>query len=124
MNKRVKRLLRPFVYGTLSPKTVQSLRFQWWYLTSYVPRMLSSGVRTPRVRYFGTTVVPSLNHLQSLNLLAPTATCRVMTKFGSDKAWNSYTPVYSALFGERGADGVERAGGREELRYSVAVHSR
>ena len=55
MNKRVKRLLRPFVYGTLSPKTVQSLRFQWWYLTSYVPRMLSSGVRTPRVRYFGTT---------------------------------------------------------------------
>lgn len=101
MNKRVKRLLRPFVYGTLSPKTVQSLRFQWWYLTSYVPRMLSSGVRTPRVRYFGTTVVPSLNHLQSLNLLAPTKTCRVMTRFGSDKAWNGYTPVYSALFGDR-----------------------
>jgi hypothetical protein len=64
-------------------------------------RMLSSGVRTPRVRYFGTTVVPSLNHLQSLNLLAPTKTCRVMTRFGSDKAWNGYTPVYSALFGDR-----------------------
>ena len=102
MRKRVKRLLRPLVSRTLSPKTVQSLRFQWWYMSTYMPRKLGSGVRTPQVRHFGATAGASLKHLQSLNLLAPTKTCRVMTKFGSDKAWNSYTPVYSALFGERG----------------------
>ena len=103
MKKRVKRLLRPLAHQTLSPKTVQSLRFQWWYVSSYVPRVVSSRVRerTPRVRHFGSTVAPSLKHLQSLNLLAPTKTCRVMTRFGSDKAWNGYTPVYSALFEPR-----------------------
>jgi hypothetical protein len=36
-----------------------------------------------------------------VNLLAPTQMCRVMTKWGSDKAKNSYTPLYSALFKER-----------------------
>ena len=40
--------------------------------------------------------------LQSVNVLAPTKMCRVMTKYGSDKGRaNNYTPVYSALFKER-----------------------
>ncbi len=103
MNKRVKTLLRPMVQQILSPTAVQFLRTQSWYVSSYVPRLVSSRVseRTPDVRFFGASVVPSLKHLKSLNLLAPTTTCRVMARFGSDKASHSYTPVYSALFGER-----------------------
>ncbi len=99
--KRVKRLLRPFVRRTLSPKTVRFLRFQWWYLSSYLPHLLSSRVvgSTPQVRRFGAALVPSVaGQLQSVNVLAPTEMCRVMTKFGSDKGKNKYTPLYSALF--------------------------
>lgn len=106
MNKRIKRLLRPVIQRTLAPRTVQHLRFRWWYLSSYLPRILTSGVRrrAPRVRHFGAASVPSLQHLESVNLLAPTKTCRVMARWGSDKASNSYTPVYAALFGERRAE--------------------
>lgn len=103
--KRVKRLLRPFVHRTFSPTTVQALRCRWWYVSSYFPRLLRSQVvkRTPQVRCFGAPQVPPLvKELQSVNLLAPTGTCRVMTRFGSDKARsNNYTPIYSALFKER-----------------------
>lgn len=47
--------------------------------------------------------VPSFlpKQLETVNLLAPTEMCRVMAKCGSDKAKNSYTPLYSALFKER-----------------------
>ena len=103
--KRVKRALRPFVHRTLSPATVQSLRFRWWYLSSYFPRLLSSRIvgRSPRVRHYAAILVPSITkQLQSLNVVSPTKTCRVMSRFGSDKAKNGYTPLYSALFKERG----------------------
>jgi hypothetical protein len=103
--KRVKRLLRPLVRRTLSPKTVQSLRFRSWYISSYVPGLMKSKLasRPPQIRFFGAAVGQSklVKQLQSVNLLAPTVMCRVMTKFGSDKGWNNYTPVYSALFSER-----------------------
>ncbi len=104
IRKRVKRLLRPLVRRTLSPSTVQFLRFRWWYLSFYFPRLLSSRVVgcTPQVRRFGAALVPSIaKQLQSVNVLAPTEACRVMTKFGSDKGWNNYTPLYSALLKER-----------------------
>jgi glycosyltransferase involved in cell wall biosynthesis len=100
--KRVKRLLRPLVHQTLSPTAVRFLRFRWWYLSSYIPRLFSSRVvrRTPQVCRFGAALVPSIaEQLQSVNLLAPTEMCRVMTKFGSDKGRsNNYTPLYWALF--------------------------
>jgi len=85
---------------------VQSLRFLWWSLSSYFPRLVTSRFarRTPQVRGFGAAHVPSdlAKQLQSVNMLAPTEMCRVMTKYGSDKGrLNNYTPVYSALFKKR-----------------------
>ena len=70
MNKRVKTFLRPVVQQILSPTAVQFLRSQSWYVSSYVPRLVSSRVseRTPDVRFYGVSVVPSLKHLKSLNL--------------------------------------------------------
>jgi len=102
----IKRLVRPLVYRTLSPRMVQSLRFLWWSLSSYFPRLVTSrfAKRTPQVRGFGAAHVPSdlAKQLQSVNVLAPTKMCRVMTKYGSDKArLNNYTPLYSALFKKR-----------------------
>jgi hypothetical protein len=102
--KRVKRLLRPLVYRTLSPRMVQSLRFLSWYLSYYIPRRLSAGFsrRAPQVRHFGATLAPSIaERLRNVNVLAPTEMCRVMTKFGSDKGSNKYTTLYSALFNDR-----------------------
>jgi hypothetical protein len=98
MMKTVKRLLRPAVSRTLSPSTVRVLKSRWWYVSSYVPRKLSSGMvrRTANVRGFGP---PNLaNQLQNVNLRAPTEMCRIMTGFGSDKGFHCYTPIYSALF--------------------------
>lgn len=104
--KRVKRLLRPLVRRFLSPRSVQVLRFRWWCLSSYFPRLLSSRVvrRAPQVRGFGAALVQSdlVEQLQRVNWWAPTEVCRVMTKYGSDKGrTNNYTPLYSALFNER-----------------------
>lgn len=105
MTKRLKRFLRPLVSRTISPKLVQRLRFQWWYLSSYFPSRVSSRFlkRTPKIRYFGPSGILSNieDRLQAVNLLAPTEMCRVMADFGSDKAKNRYTPVYSALFNDR-----------------------
>src|SRR5438552_10511189 len=105
-HQTIKHLVRPLVYRTLSPRMVQSLRFLWWSLSSYFPRLVTSRFarRTPQVRGFGAAHVPSdlAKQLQSVNLLAPTEMCRVMTKYGSDKGRpNNYTPLYSALFKER-----------------------
>lgn len=99
--KRLKRLLRPFVRRILSPRTVQFLRFLWWYFSSYFPHLFISRIvrYTPQVRHFGAALVPSLaKQLQTVNVLAPTEMCFVMTKFGSDKGKSKYTPLYSALF--------------------------
>lgn len=101
--KRVKRLLRPLVHRTLSPKAVQFLRYRWWYLSFFIPRLISSriGTRQPQVRHFGATHASSIwKKLQGVNLKAPTELCCVMSKFGSDKGKNSYTTLYSALFNQ------------------------
>ena len=99
----IKRLLRPLVRRTLSPRKVQFLRFRWWYLSSYFPRLVTSWFvkRTPQIRTFGAALIPPhiANQLQRVNLWAPTKFCRVMTKYGSDKGRAlNYTQVYSALF--------------------------
>jgi SAM-dependent methyltransferase len=84
----------------------QFLRFRWWCLSCYVPRLVTSRLvkRTPQVRGFGAALIPSnlATQLQNVNTLAPTKMCRVMTRCGSDKGRaNNYTPLYSALFKER-----------------------
>ncbi len=103
-SKTIKRILRPLVRRTLSPKTVQRIRFQWWYLTRYLPRLGTSHFvnRSPEVRGFGAEPHSNIvKQLQTVNLLAPTKMCRVMGKYGSDKPRNTYTAVYSALFNGR-----------------------
>ena len=79
------------------------VRFRWWCLSSYIPRLVTSWFvrRTPQVRSFGAvlTAAQLAKRLQSVNVLAPTRLCRVMTKYGSDKGRaHNYTTVYSALF--------------------------
>src|SRR5882724_246594 len=100
--KFLKRLLSPLVRRTLSPRTVQVLRFRNWYLLSYLPRLLSSPLlkRRLQVRGFKGAVGRSVlvEKLQAVNVLAPTEMCPVMARYGSDKALHSYTQVYSALF--------------------------
>ena len=100
--RRLGVLLRP----VLPPRVVQSIRYRLWYLSSYFPRLVTSRFvkRAPKVRGFGAAQTPSplTKQLETVNLLAPTEMCRVMTKYGSDKGrLNDYTPVYSALFKER-----------------------
>src|SRR5437879_11416 len=103
--KRLKRLLSPVVCRTLSPRTVQVLRFCNLYFFSYLPRLLTSRFTTckPQVRGFRGAGGPSLlvEKLQVINMLAPTEMCRVMARYGSDKALHSYTQLYSALFKDR-----------------------
>ena len=103
--KRIKRLLSPLVRRTLSPTMVQVLRFRNWYFFSYLPRLLTSrfATRKPEVRGFRGAEGPSLivEKLQAINMLAPTEMCRVMARYGSDKALHSYTQLYSALFKSR-----------------------
>jgi len=99
----IKRALAPMVRRTLSPRIVQFVRVRWWYLSSYFPRLVTSWFfkRTPQVRSFGPALIPLhiANVLQSVNVLAPTKVCRVMTKHGSDKGRaHNYSTVYSALF--------------------------
>jgi hypothetical protein len=79
----------------------QLTRFWWWCFSSYFPRLVASRFvrRAPEVRSFGAPLASSdlVNKLQSVNLLAPTKMCRLMTKRGSDKARpNNYT-VFGAL---------------------------
>ena len=105
MMKRVKQLFRPLVHRSLSPGAVRALRFQSWYISSYLPRLISSRLvrRAAEIRRLGTAQVPSClaKQLQTVNVLAPTRMCLVIAKWGSDKARHNYTPVYSALFRDR-----------------------
>jgi hypothetical protein len=101
------------LHQNLSPRNFQlvasilrSVRAGWWNLSSYFPRLIASRFtkQTPQVVDFGEPHRPSqlAKKLQSVNLLAPTKICRVMTKYGSDKSRpNNYTPVYAALLDER-----------------------
>jgi hypothetical protein len=101
MKATVKRLLRPFLRRSLSPKTLQSIRFRWWRLSSYFPRLVTSQFvkRTPDIRSFSAGGTSDLTQrLQRVNVRAPTKVCRVMTKYGSDKGRaHNYTTVYAAL---------------------------
>jgi len=100
MKKRIKQFLRPVIQRNLSPKTVQALRFQLWLISSYYPRLIGSRIvkRRAKVRAFGGTRSSLVEELRAVNLMSPQETCLVMAKWGSDKARNEYTPLYSALF--------------------------
>lgn len=103
--KRLKRLLSPLVRRTLSPRMVQVLRFRNWYFSSYLPRLLTSRFVTRRAQVRGFNGTGNSSHLvkklEAINMLAPTEMCRIMARYGSDKALHSYTQLYSALFEDR-----------------------
>lgn len=103
MNNRIKQHLRPLMQRNLSPKTVQSLKLWSWLISSYYPRFITSKVvsRPAKIRALGGTRSRLVEDLQRVNLMTPRETCLVMAKWGSDKARNRYTPLYSALFRER-----------------------
>ena len=96
--------IRDLLRRILSPKLFQFVRFRWWCLSFYFPRLVASWFvkNTPEVRGFGGSCDESdlVKQLRTVNTLAPTKMCRVMTKYGSDKGHGShnYTTVYSALF--------------------------
>jgi SAM-dependent methyltransferase len=90
---------------SLSPRAFEFVRFRWWWLSAYFPRLVASRFfkRTAKVRSFNRDDTEShlVKELESVNVLAPTKMCFVMTKHGSDKGcWHNYTTVYSVLFKE------------------------
>lgn len=103
--KVLKRFLSPLVRRTLSPRTVQVLRFRIWYIFSYLPRLLTCRLATRRLQVRGFRgaggVSILVEKLQAINMLAPTEMCRIMASYGSDKALHNYTQLYSALFKDR-----------------------
>jgi hypothetical protein len=100
--------------NALPPKAFALARTLWresryrkrlyaWYLTSYFPRLVQASFVThpPDVRSFPNSAGSALAAgLRTVNLVAPTDMCRVMTRHGSDKGnKHNYTTIYSKLFG-------------------------
>lgn len=103
--KRLSRIHGPsaLLQRALSPRSFERIRFRWWWLSAYFPRLIASRFvkRTAEVRSFNRDGAASqlVKELESVNVLAPTEMCLVMTKYGSDKGcWHNYTTVYSVLF--------------------------
>jgi hypothetical protein len=96
--------IRDLLRRILSPRLFHFVRLRWWCLSFYFPRLVTSWFvkNTPEVRGFDGSCDEShlVEQLRTVNTLAPTKMCRVMTKYGSDKGHGShnYTTVYSALF--------------------------
>lgn len=101
----IKRALKDLLWRALPPGLFHFVRYGWWCFSFYFPLLVASLFvrRTPEVRGFGGTLVaPRLvGQLGGVNVLAPTRTCRVMVKYGSDKGggYHNYTTLYSVLFG-------------------------
>lgn len=76
----------------------------WWHLKHYFPGLVAAWfiTRKPEVYGFGRDpgVADLVRQLRSINVLAPTQMCRVMSKYGSDKGncWHNYTTLYGVLF--------------------------
>jgi hypothetical protein len=96
--------VRELLRRKLSPRFYEYVR-SFWCDGRYALRSVRASFlaqRNPKVQGFPNNRASALvQQLRSINLLAPTKMCRVMTKYGSDKGqtWHNYTAVYSALFG-------------------------
>jgi hypothetical protein len=96
--------VRDLLRRILSPGLFQLVRFRWWCVSFYFPRLVTSRFvkKTAEVRGIGDSRNEShlVKQLRTVNTSAPTKMCRVMTRYGSDKGHGShnYTTVYSALF--------------------------
>lgn len=98
--------VRNLLSRALPPKAFLFVQFFWKCLSLYLPSLVTCWFVKPtlEVRGFGGGGGAShlVKQLRSVNALAPTEMCRVMTKYGSDKGsrWHNYTTVYSVLFKE------------------------
>ncbi len=98
-------IARELLWRKLSPQAYQYVRSFWWDISYYLPHLVASSFvrRTPKVRGFSGGHTSELVHqLRGINMFAPTKTCRVMTRHGSDKGQGGhrYTTVYPVLFGK------------------------
>jgi hypothetical protein len=96
---------REMLRRRLPPQAFQHIRSYWWHSSYYFPRRVASIFvrRSPSVKGFPTAHTSELvRQLRGINVFAPTAMCRVMTKYGSDKghAYHNYTAIYSGLLGK------------------------
>jgi len=102
MEIQIRQTVAHLLRRTLSPTTFEFARIWWWRFSFPARRVFSRFVkRKPEVRGFGSGDGAShfVQQLQNVNVLAPTEMCRVMTKYGSDKAKrHNFTTVYSVLF--------------------------
>lgn len=96
MISRVRNLLKQ----RLSSEAYQRIFLFWWCSKFYFPRRLASVVVRRKAAVHG-PASDLVDQLRRVNAFAPTAMCRIMTKFGSDKgnSWHNYTTIYSELFG-------------------------
>jgi hypothetical protein len=91
--------VRDVLRRRLSSEAYQHTHYLWWLSKFYVPRRVASAVVRRTAHLHGR---PSdlVDNLRGVNVFAPTAMCRIMTRYGSDKgnSWHNYTAVYSHLF--------------------------
>jgi hypothetical protein len=109
--------VRNILARALPPKSYSFVQFYWTRLSFYLRGLATFGFVKPTlvVRGFGggDGVSDLVKQLRSVNPLAPTEMCRVMTKYGSDKGYpcskygsdkgyplHNYTTMYSVLFKE------------------------
>lgn len=93
--------LRASLRQQLPPKVVEFIRASRWFLYLHIRARLVK-IR-PQVRAFGPHSQHLANRIERVNVIKPTAMCRVLSKYGSDKGaipaeWHNYTTVYSMLF--------------------------
>jgi hypothetical protein len=104
------RVVRESLRRNLSPEAYQSMRYCYWESSYYLPRLAVSGFsrRVPKIQYFPLTADSGLlsEHIETVNVTAPTQMCRVMSWYGSDKGngWHNYTTLYNRLFGKQRND--------------------
>jgi hypothetical protein len=95
----LKASVRERLQRELPPGAYKSVRSFWWYGRFYLPRRVASICmrRSPVVQGQPSGLV---DQLREVNLIALTAMCSIMTKYGSDKGSrrHNYTAVYSRLF--------------------------
>src|SRR5262245_39793787 len=97
--------VRDLLRQALSPKAFERVRSYWWHTRFYWPHLVASSVvcRTPKVQGFPADhTLELVKQLRSINVFAPTEMCRVLHRYGSDKASrrHNYTTIYDVLFGQ------------------------
>ena len=91
---------------TLPLRYFDFAKTRWWWLNHFTAPSIKSWFikRTPIVHSFNSRGESYIeDRVRTVNVLAPTKLCHVMTRQGSDKGLfrHNYTTIYSALLKER-----------------------